>query len=81
MPISLPTPHAPPISYIILERTPSSTFPQIRPMEVRSKPMPYQIPHVRNLKSKSSSKKPRTMELAKTLYQYDIMKDLDNLHP
>ena len=78
MPISLPTPPRP---YTILERTPSSTIPQSRPTEVKSKPLSYQIPHVRNLRSKSISKQPRTMELAKGLQQYDIMQDLDNLHP
>jgi hypothetical protein len=81
IPISLPTPSVPPKPYTILERPSLSTNPQIWSMETKSKPMPYQIPHVRNLKSNSSSKQPRTMELAKGLQQYDIMKDLDNLHP
>ena len=81
VPISLPTPPTPPRPYTILKRTPSSTIPSSRLMEIKSKPMPYQIPHVRKLKSKSSSKQPRTMELAKGLQQYDIMHDLDDLHP
>ena len=80
VPISFPTPPAPAKPYTILERTPSLTIPQVRPTEVKSKPTPYQIPHVRNLKSRSSLKPPRTMELARGLQQYDIMQDLDNIH-
>ena len=56
--VTLPTPSIPPRPYTILERTPPSTIPQSRPTDVKSKSMPYQIPHVRNSKSKSSSKQP-----------------------
>ena len=67
VPIFLPTPPAPPRPFTILERTPLATNSHNRPMEVRTKPTPYQIPHIRNLKPKSSSKQPRVMELAKGL--------------
>ena len=50
-------------------------------MALSSKSTPYQRPHIRNLKSKSNSRQCRTIELAKGLQQYDIMKDLDNIQP
>lgn len=81
IPTFLPTPLVPPRPYTILERTFLPTTPQIRPMDIKTKPIVYQIPHVRNLKSKSISKQPRVTELAKGLQTYAIMKDFNNLHP
>lgn len=41
VPIFLPTPPTPLKSYTIVERTPSSNIPHVRPMEAMSKPMLY----------------------------------------
>ena len=81
VPIPLPTPSTLLRPYTILERSnPPSNFCQNN-MASSSKSIPYQIPHIRNLKSKSNYKQTRTMELAKGLQQYDIMKDLVNIQP
>lgn len=79
--IPLPTSNPLPKPYTVLERTPMATNLQTKIIHNKSKPPPCHIPLVRNTKSKLHIKSPRVMELATNLQPYDVMRDLENLHP
>lgn len=81
IPISLRTSTLPSKPYTILEWTSLLVKLQVRPINNKSRPLTKQIQYVMNLKSTSISKQPRVMELTTNLPAYDIMKDLEILHP